>query len=179
MQYVSGLFVDERGPLGRNAASFACAQMAHARVTGSPVWGWSASDSPSGQYLGWQGIKDNVLTPHASALPLSHFPDLCVANLRKLEDLGVRRPLSVNGTDRAFGFRDAIDLSAKQVTSTYLVWDQGMLFLSIVNALKDGAVIRCIGQDPAVRRGRELIPDYRDVDLAAFWDEIRALPGRS
>lgn len=181
MQYISGLFIDDRGTLmGRSAAAFACAQMAHARATSSPVWGWSASDSPGGKYLGWQALVDNVVTPHASSLPLSHFPAPCVANLRKLEELGARRPSSVNGKDRRFGFRDAIDLSTKEVTSSYLILDQGMLFLSIVNALKDGAIIRWVAQDPAVRKGRELISEYRpeNIDLAAFWDEVRAMPGK-
>ncbi len=178
MQYISGLFVDDRATLmGLAAARFAYAQMFHARVIQSPVWGWSASDSPDGTYLGWQALKDSVVTPHASSLPLSFFPKECVANLKKLEEMGARADFVVDGQSRPFGFRDALDLGTNQVTRTYLILDQSMLFLSIVNALKDGVIWRYAARDPIIQKGRELIPDYRaeNLDYGAFWKYIQSL----
>jgi hypothetical protein len=182
MQFISGIFIDDRGtPLGAAAARFAYAQIFHAKAIQSPVWGWSASDSPSDGYLGWQALKDRVVTPHASALPLSWFPKECVANLRKLEALGLRADLVADGKSRAFGFRDSIDLSTSRVTGTILTLDQGMLFLSIVNALKDGALWKHAAKDPIVVRGRALVRDYaaENVDVPGFWRELDALRAKS
>ncbi|HOW28519.1 MAG TPA: glucoamylase family protein [Elusimicrobiota bacterium] len=177
MQFISGIFVDDRATLmGTSAARFAYAQIHHAKVIGSPVWGWSASDTPNDGYLGWQAIKDRVVTPHASALPLAFFPKESVANLRTLEGLGVRAPMIVDGKSRHLGFRDSIDLSSNQVTRTYLVLDQSMLFLSLVNALTDGVIWKYAALDPLVQNARRLIPDYRDArtDDDSFWREIRS-----
>ena len=74
MQFISGLWLDERGTLmGRSAENFAYAQILHGQKIGSPVWGWSALAAPDGQYLGWGRIKDQVVTPHACAWRYSGF----------------------------------------------------------------------------------------------------------
>jgi hypothetical protein len=62
MQFMSGLFLDERYTLlGKSAASFAYAQIVHAAKIGAPVWGWSAATDPTGgAYLGWGNIRDET-----------------------------------------------------------------------------------------------------------------------
>lgn len=154
MQYINGLWLDDRDTfMGQSARNFAYAEMEYARAHHFPVWGWSASDSPSGKYLGWGGLQDNVVTPHASALALGDFPQEVVANLHALEKLGAR--------NEQFGFVDAIDISSGRITDNYLMLDQSMLFLSLANYLDDGAVRRWFQSDPMVQRGRQLIVDYR------------------
>ncbi len=149
MQYINGLWLDERHTLmGQSAQNFAHAQMQH----GFP-WGWSASDSPKDGYLGWGKLRDNVVTPHASALAIGDFPREVVGNLRALEKLGARSP--------RHGFYDALDLSTGQVAKNFLMLDQSMLFLSLVNYLDDDIIREHFQRSPLVRRGRELIDDYR------------------
>lgn len=163
MQMVSGLFVDEKpSALGRSAADFAWAQTLHARSLGSPVWGWSACESPDGKsYLGWGHIDDAVVTPHAAALAAVFYPRQATENLRRLEKMGVRAPWD-GGADgrRPFGFRDSLNWKTGEVSGNYLGLDQGMLFLALANTLHDGIVWKAVAQDPTVRRGVEAISDF-------------------
>jgi hypothetical protein len=158
MQYVTGLFLDERETeIGKSAADFAWAQMAHADRIGAPVWGWSASESPDGKsYLGWGAISDNVVTPHASALAAVYYPRRVVANLRQLEKRHVRTPFQ--GDERPF--RDSFDWRANRVSETYLCLDQAMMFLSLANVLHDGVVWKAVAVDPHIQRARREILDY-------------------
>lgn len=154
MQFINGLWLDERGTLmGHSAQNFAYAQIEYAREKGYPVWGWSASDSPEGSYLGWGKLRDEVVTPHACVLALEYFPRAALTNLHALETLGVRSPQQ--------GFWDSVDFLSGRHSQTYLLLDQSMLFLSLVNYVH-GDVIRTLFQrDPLVCRGRELIAEYR------------------
>lgn len=154
MQYINGLWLDDRHTLmGQSAENFAYAQMMHAAANNYPVWGWSASDSPSGEYIGWGKLRDNIVTPHACALAIQQFPSEVIANLRALELLGAR--------SKDHGFYDAIDIKSGTVATNFLVLDQSMLFLSLVNHLRDDAVRKWFQADPQVKRGRQLIADYR------------------
>lgn len=155
MQYISGLWLDERHTLmGRSAENFAYAQMIHAAVKNFPAWGWSASDSPGGEYLGWGKLRDEIVTPHACALAIQQFAGEVIANLRALEKLGAR--------SKRFGFYDAIDVTTGKIADNYLVLDQLMLFLSLANYLQNDCVRRWFQADPLVQRGRQLIRDYRE-----------------
>lgn len=171
MQYINGLWLDDRGTLmGQSAANFAYAQLRHGEKVGQtsrlstvlsgtgkmPVlpWGWSASDSPSGEYLGWGKLRDEVVTPHACALAIQDFPREVVANLRALEKMGARH--------RRYGFYDAIDVQTGKVTDNFLVLDQSMLFLSLANFLHDDVVRKHFQSSPLVQRGRSLIRDYQE-----------------
>ncbi len=162
MAFMTGLFVDEQGTLpGISAANFALAQITHKEKIGSPVWGWSASDSPGYGYLGYNGIRDDIITPHASVLALSYFPKEVVQNLKKLEELGVRPHHIIEGEYADFGFRDAVDTQTGRVTNSYLVLDQTMLFLSLTNFLKDKFVIRQFESYEPVKQAILKIPDYQ------------------
>lgn len=176
MQYVTGLFLDERATvIGKSAADFAWAQMAHAERIGAPVWGWSASESPDGKsYLGWGAISDNVVTPHASALAALYYPRRAVDNLRQLEKRRVRSPYQRGERP----FRDSYDWRTDRVSETYLCLDQAMIFLSLANVLHDGVVWKAVAADPHVQRARREISDYTTLDdtILPLCAERDALP---
>lgn len=156
MQYVNGLFLDDQGTLmGRSAENFAYAQIRHANANEYPVWGWSASASPDGsKYLGWGGLIDEVVTPHACVLAIGSFPSAVVANLKKLEAMGAR--------PGEMGFVDSVNLKNGELSDQYLVWDQGMLFLALANYLEDDIVRQWVGAHPIAERGYGMISDYKD-----------------
>jgi hypothetical protein len=156
MQFVSGLWLDVKGtPFAMSSRNFALAQIKHASEIKSPVWGWSACDDPAGGYLGWGGLKDAVVTPHACVLALGFFPKECVKNLRELEALGVR--------SAADGFYDSYDWTTKKRSEVFLVFDQGMLFLSLANYLEGDCVRKWFQKDAVVQKGRALIPEFRSA----------------
>jgi hypothetical protein len=153
MQFISGLWLDENGTvMALSAEGFTLSQMNKADVMASPVWGWSASNDPAGGYLGWGGLKDTVVTPHASVLAIQDFAAIVVRNLHALERLHAR------STD--LGFYDSVDIKSGQVSKTFLVLDQGMLFLSLANYLDHNVVRTLFQQSPIVKHGRAVIPDF-------------------
>ncbi|MBI3292936.1 MAG: DUF3131 domain-containing protein [Elusimicrobia bacterium] len=168
MQFLSGLFLDERQTvLGKSAANFAYAQISHAQRIGAPVWGWSAASAPTGEYLGWGAIKDDIVTPHASVLAISYYPSKVVANLKRLERGGARSPFIDNG-QHEFGFRDSYNWKSAQVSQGYLMLDQTMIFLSLANFLDDGVVWRNFEKDPVVQQGLHHIREYSHKDAGVF-----------
>ena len=60
------------------------------------------------------------------------------------------------------GFVDSVNIEDGALSDQYLVWDQGMLFLSLANYLEDDIVRRWVGSHPLARRGYEMIRDYKD-----------------
>ncbi|MBK8574596.1 MAG: DUF3131 domain-containing protein [Elusimicrobia bacterium] len=180
MQYVTGLFIDERDtPIGKSAANFAWAQMAHADRIGAPVWGWSSSESPNGkEYLGWGDISDNVVTPHAAGLAALYYPRRAIENLRQFQKRGARAPFKENGRSFAFGFRDSYDWKSGQVSETYLCVDQALMFLSLANLLHEGILWKAVAVDPHVQRARREISDYAATDdtLLPLYKERDGIP---
>lgn len=161
MQFICGIFLDETGTeLGYSAANFAFAQIEHAQRINSPVWGWSASAEPDGGYIGWNSLKDEVVTPHASALAMELYPEKALDNLRTLERLGARPKYREGGKEYDFGFKDAYNTSTGRVTLTYLVLDQSMLFLSVANYLHGDVARKLFSADPLVQNGYRLLPAY-------------------
>lgn len=155
MQYISGLWLDERDTLMRRSAeNFAYAQILHAREIGSPVWGWSACASPENEYLGWGKLTDDVVTPHACVLAVERFRREVVANLRTFESLGARKS--------GLGFVDSVNWRTKRVADKYLVLDQSMLLISLANYLDDRSVRRWFQDHPLTRAGRQRITDLRE-----------------
>ena len=153
MQYISGIWMDNSGtPVGDSSVKFAKAQIEWAKQIGSPVWGWSACDNPDGGYLGWGGLVDPVVTPHASVLAVEHFPHEVVENLQALEKLGVR--------STSDGFFDSVNWKTGKVSKHFLVLDQGMVFLSLANYLDNGIVRKWFQAAKAVKNARKSLPDY-------------------
>ncbi len=176
MPFLGGIFLDDSGTImGRAQANFAYAQIVHADRIGSPVWGWSASDSPDQGYRGFGGITDEVVTPHACVLAIQYYPRKVLRNLHRLEELGAREPCRVDGVQRDFGFRDALNVQTLKTTPNYLVLDQSMLFLSLANYIKKDAVRSIFQSDPLVVVGRGMATDYRE---ARELDETITIAGR-
>jgi hypothetical protein len=180
MQYVAGLFLDERfTAIGKSAADFAWVQVLHAEHLNAPVWGWSASESPDGKsYLGWEALRDDVVTPHAAGLAAVYYPRRATANLRLLKKKGVRARFKEEGRSHAFGFRDSVNWRTGQVSDHYLCLDQGMMFLSLANVLHDGILWKAVAVDPHVQRALREIPDYAEHDDRSLplYDERDSLP---
>lgn len=154
LQSLPGLWLQEKGTLmGKSAENYAWAQLEHASIKGYPVWGWSASDAPSGQYLGFGKLESHVVTPHAAALALEYFPAAAVANLREMEAMG--------GRDARLGFRDALDFETHSIAEQQLLQNQGMIFLSLVNFLREGVVRDWFQANSTIQRGRQILADYR------------------
>ncbi|MBU0677604.1 MAG: DUF3131 domain-containing protein [Verrucomicrobia bacterium] len=155
MQFVNGLWLDEKDSVMRQSAeNFAYAQIVYAREKNYPVWGWSASDSPDDGYLGWGKLQDRIVTPHASALALDAYPDVVLANLRRLESMGAR--------SKRFGFYDSIDIETGKHSDGFLMLDQSMLFLSLANFLEENAVRGWFQSNRSVAFGRSRIAEFRD-----------------
>jgi hypothetical protein len=168
MQYVAGLFLDERlTEIGKSAADFGWAQVLHAQRIGAPVWGWSACESPDGKsYLGWDAIRDDVVTPHAAGLAAIYYPRQATANFRRFKKRGARARFKEEGRSHAFGFRDSLNWRTGKVSDHYLCLDQGMMFLSLANVLHDGILWKAVAVDHHVQRALREIPDYATPDDA-------------
>ena len=118
------------------------------------IKGYSKSD-----YLGQNRIEDQIVTPHASALAVYYYPREVVENLRRLERMGAKAPLLMNGTNYSIGFRDAINWKSGNINENYLTLDQSMLLLSIANCL-NGTVWKYFMTDQIYKKGAVLIGDY-------------------
>ncbi len=166
LQGMTGLFLDERGTMmGKSFVNMAYAQILHAKQKKYPFWGWSACSTPDGGYLGAGKVMDQVVTPHASVLAISYYPQQVVKNLKQLDLYKIRKPFYSNHGPKNYGFRDAIDLKSKKVTERYLMIDQTMIFLSLVNFLHEGVIYKTFSRDPIVKQGLDLISDYKNSFL--------------
>jgi hypothetical protein len=162
------LFVDEQRvapwSLGRNGAAHVKGHRVYARrELRYPVWGMSPCMLPSGQYhefgvppFGVRGYDNGAVTPHASALALAVAPRAAVRNLRELV-----KHYDVYGD---FGFYDAVVPETGEVSRAYLMLDQAMTFLALVNHLRDGAIQRAFQSDPAVARMLPVVAVERFFD---------------
>lgn len=165
MQFICDMFLDNEGTLlGKSSVNFTWAQILHASKIGAPVWGWSACVSPNGPYLGMGGLVDEVVTPHASVLAVSLFPSEVVSNLKRLEEYGLRTPFMVDGKPENFGFRDSVNWKNGRTCDKYLVLDQAMLFLSLVNYCENGLLWKTFDSDEMVKYGKSVISDYKKAD---------------
>jgi hypothetical protein len=143
------MWLDLKGTeLGKSGESFAQAEVKHQATLDSPVWGWSASNDPGGGYLGWGTLKDEVVTPHACVLAIQTTPSQSVQNLHRLESLGVRSPKD--------GFYDAYNWRNKSISKSFLILDQGMIFLSLANYLGQDSIRKAFMSAPLVRHGMRL-----------------------
>ena len=180
MQFISSCFIDERWTdMWKSGANFAYAQIFHAELISCPVWGWSSSDSPCAGYLGMNAIKDEIITPHACSLVISIFPQKVITNFKNLELLGAREDFEIEGKSYSFGFRDAINVVSGESTNTYLILDQGMLFLSLANFLTDGKIWELSSQDAIIKNAGKSIRDFQTVSKKDIESYIKTLHAKS
>ncbi|NCC53345.1 MAG: hypothetical protein EOM20_19335, partial [Spartobacteria bacterium] len=161
MQYLPGIFLFEENTfMGRSAANYAYANLEQARLASQDVWGVSACLSPEGGFLGWGALTESIVAPHASALALATYPREVVANLKALEEHGVRAPLPDGDNAHAYGFRDSLDVTSGQVADAYRFADQSMILLSLANFLRDDMIRTLVASCDKVRQAQARIPDY-------------------
>ena len=92
-----------------------------------------------------------VITPYASALALRYVPEKALRNLSSLRNRGVYGD---------YGFYEAMDFSAgRNTVSSAMTHHQGMILCSIVNALKDDAIIRYFMSDNTMAGGKLMLEE--------------------
>ena len=162
MQFLPGIFLDEAGSkLGESAGNFAKDQICYAQQIGAPAWGWSATALPNGEYCGYLCERDDILVPHASILAIDCVdPDALITNLRTLETLGARSQVSDGTQMFDFGFCSSVNWQTGEISSKYLLLDQSMAFLSLVNPLTNVSLRTVFSQDKITQTGIDLILDY-------------------
>jgi hypothetical protein len=185
MSAMDAIFLDSPATMEMGSAigDFAWHQIRMSQERKLKVWGWSNCNIPAkgyteGGYLPWW-----VVTPHASALTIEYYPRHVIENLRKLDEMGLRKPLKANSP--AYGFRDSIDIKTLKADDRYLSLDQTMLFLSITNYLENEMVRKNFANDPLVKNGFKLLKTrlVQDPNLLDKWAkrdmaEPKSLPMR-
>lgn len=170
MAAMDAMFLNELATeMGHSIADLTWHQIRQARRRGLEVWGWSNCNIPGSGYTEGGFLPWWVVTPHASALVIEYYPRHVIANLRKLESMGLREPLTAGAP--AYGFRDSVDLRDGKVDDRYLCLDQAMIFLSLANFLEDATLRRHFAADPLVKRGLELLGPRlaQDPNLLEEW----------
>ncbi len=156
MAFMSGLWLDESGTMAfQSARNFAYAQIRHAAELGMPVWGWSASDSPRDGFLGAGRLRDAIVTPHASLLALEHYPVPVLANLRRLEQMGMRHA--------EWGFYEALDVQTGRRTDNIMHRHQCMSLITLANYLKDDVIRNFFESNITILEGRHRVRELRDT----------------
>jgi hypothetical protein len=164
MAFLPAIFLDEKNnELGTSAHNFVQDQICYAQQIGAPAWGWSATAMPpyGADYCGYGCMRDEILVPHASILAAESInSEELYENLLSLEALGARQPVTDGIQTTDFGFRASLNWSTHDVTTTYLVLDQSMTFLSLVNKIDNKNIRKLFCQDEITHQAIKLIPDY-------------------
>ena len=164
MAFLPALFLDEaESELGTSARNLVRDQICRAQQIGAPAWGWSATALPpyGAEYCGYGCMRDDILVPHASILAIDDIgPSELIRNLRALEALGVR-PLVTDGAHSFdFGFPASVNWQTHEAATVYLVLDQSMAFLSLVNYRTNGRIRETFCEDSITQTAMALISDY-------------------
>jgi len=144
----------------------------------APAWGFSATAlPPSYLYYGDKGEKsycgygcesgsivdnlEDIIVPHASILAVDYIGDtVFIENLNNLEALGARAPVTDGEQILDFGFRASIDWVKNEVATVYLILDQSMAFLSLVNHQTGGRTPSLFCKDEITQSATNSIPNY-------------------
>ena len=98
-----------------------------------------------------RGLEDDtVVAPYASLLALPLYPNAVMHNLKRLRDLGMWGD---------YGFYEAIDFTPSRLAlgqesarvRSFMVHHQGMILLSVLNALNDDLMVRRFHADPRIQ----------------------------
>jgi len=174
MGLLPAIFLDEaESELGISHRNFVQDQICYAEEIGAPAWGWSATALPpyGAEYCGYDceqdGLDnitpkiDNIIVPHASILAADYVSlSELTQNLHALETLGARASVTDGNQGFDFGFRASVDWRKNEVATLYLVLDQSMAFLSLVNHVTNGRIRSLFCQDEITQAGIIQIPDY-------------------
>lgn len=163
MAFLPAIFLDEKDSLNISARNFVLDQICYYNQIGAPAWGWSATALPpfGEDYCGYGCFNDSILVPHASILAINCVgSDTIIQNLQALEALGARISVTDGTEELDFGFCASVNWQTGEVTTAYLVLDQSMSFLSLVNYIKGGLIHELFCQDTITLKAISLIPDY-------------------
>jgi hypothetical protein len=106
-------------------------------------------------------MRDDILVPHAIVLAADCAGSVALCqNLWALEELGMRRPATDGAGAFDYGLRASVNWQTAEVATVYLVQDQGMSFLSLVNHRLNGRIRDAFCEDEITQRAIDLIPDY-------------------
>ncbi|MCK4914297.1 MAG: DUF3131 domain-containing protein [Planctomycetes bacterium] len=156
MSAMDAMFLNERGTeMGSAIGDMAWHQIRMAKQLKLDVWGWSNCDIPCSGYTEGGFLPQWVVTPHASILAIEYYPKHVIANLKKLDKMGLRKPLTKEAP--VYGFRDSVDLRNGKLDDRYLSLDQAMIFISLANFLEDGTVRKHFAADSLVKKGMQLL----------------------
>ncbi|MGA2916276.1 MAG: glucoamylase family protein [Sedimentisphaerales bacterium] len=171
MQAMDAMFLDSPATkeMGNSIADFAWHQIRRSQDRGLKVWGWSNCNIPGKGYTEGGFLPWWIVTPHASALVIEYYPRHVIENLRRLDAIGLRKPLTTDAAN--YGFRDSIDLITGKADDRYLSLDQAMIFLSLTNFLEQGMIRKSFTNDPLVKNGFKLLGTRlaQDPNLPEKW----------
>jgi hypothetical protein len=181
MHFLPGIFMRETqtplGEIGISACNSAQDQIGYARQIGAPAWGWSATALPpyGAEYCGYGCAVSTItstLVPHASILAVDCIsPTELVTNLLALEGLGARPPVRDGAQTMDYGFVASVNWQTGDVATVYLVLDQSMAFLSLVNHSTNGGLRDIYYQDEIPQEASSLVPECSGVSLSPGYSE--------
>jgi hypothetical protein len=164
MAFLPAIFLDEKDSLNISARNFVLDQICYYNYIGAPAWGWSATVLPpfGKDYCGYGCFNDSILVPHASVLAINCIgSDTIIQNLQTLEALGARISVTDGTEELDFGFCASVNWQTYEVAPVFLLLDQSMAFLSLVNYINDEVIHTLFCQDMITLKAISLIPDYR------------------
>lgn len=146
-----------------SAKNFVQDQIGFAQQISASALGWSATALPPDgvDYCGYGRLCDDFLVPHASILAIETISiEKLKQNLFSFEGLGARATAHDGAQEFNYGFRASVNWKTGEVAPVYLVLDQSMAFLSLVNAATSGQIRSLFCQDTIAQTAINLIPDY-------------------
>ncbi len=172
MSFLPSIFLYEaKSEIETSADNFVKDQICYYQQIGAPAWGWSAIALPpyGEEYCGYGCVRDDILVPHASILAANYVSSSeLITNLRAFEALGAREKVTDGNEELDFGFRASVMWQTGEVASVYLVLDQSMSFLSLVNRVINGRIRKLFCQDDITLRAIDLIPDYSHLPFISL-----------
>lgn len=123
------------------------------------LWGFSPCAIPGKDAYGEFGVaeigtkgypEEGIITPYASALALEIIPDKVIENFKEL----IKNFPEIYGE---YGFFDSVNVKNGITSTKYLTLDQAMIFLPIVNFLKDGLIRELFHSHPYIKNAEKLL----------------------
>ncbi len=162
----------------RRAVPWGISESGYGRMDGAGTFQYRAFGVPSlGLDRGQQ--DDLIIAPYASMLALATDPDAVLRNLHTLRRLGAVG---------AYGLYEALDFSPARrplgrqfrLVSSYMAHHQGMILVSLANALQDGSVVERFHADPRIATAalllQEKVPSQASLDVPAPLEQPRPDP---
>jgi len=151
----------------QNDEPWGISESAYARIDAHQTYQYRSFGVPG---LGFKrGLEnDRVVTPYASMLAVSIQPGAVVANLGRLESMGMLG---------AYGLFEALDLTPERVPEgrsfavvrSYMAHHQGMLLVALGNYLNDRDMIHRFHSDPMVQTGELLLNERAPHTAPPEW----------